>query len=99
MLPKERLFLLKAYENKLVTQTELMYKACFTAFYNASRPKRKKALKLWTKPPKKANMQEVNNAIDIVKAVEAKEGDSWIRRVYQANGLKYTQKRGKANGK
>ena len=96
LTPKERLFILKAWENKQVTQTSLMYRACFTAFYNANRPKRKKALKLWDKQPKKADKEAVRNDIAVVRAVDEKEGSSWVKKVYQANGL---LREGGKNGK
>ena len=39
----ERSFILKAWEDRLIRESYNMYNACFTAFYNANRPKRKKA--------------------------------------------------------
>lgn len=73
-----------------------MYKACFTAFYNVNRPKRKKALKLWTKTPKKANKEVVQAGLNVVKAIDEKEGNGWFKKVLQANGLR---KKGGQNGK
>ena len=47
--PKEKAFIYKAWENKTISDSYLLYNAVFTAVYNANRPKRKKPLKLWKK--------------------------------------------------
>lgn len=66
-----------------------MYNAVFTAAYNANRPKRKKALKLWQKAKtQKADMETVKGNITIAREVEEKEGKDWVSLVYKKNGLK-----------
>lgn len=42
---KEKMFIYKAWENKLVADSTHLYNAVFTAVYNATRQKRKRALK------------------------------------------------------
>lgn len=66
----------------------MMYKAGFTAYYNCNRSKRKKALKLFDKRSQKANMEAVENSIAVAMEVEAKEGKSWVDKVFYANGIK-----------
>ena len=46
---REKAFIYKAWENKVVSDSYNTYNACFTAFYNANRKKNKRALKLWKK--------------------------------------------------
>ena len=76
---KEKMFIYKAWENKLVADS--------THLYNATRQKRKRALKLWRKNKvKKANAETVSENLEIVREVEANEGKSWIDKIYQANG-------------
>lgn len=86
---KEKMFIYKAWENKLVADSTHLYNAVFTAVYNGTRQKRKRALKLWRKNKvKKANAETVSENLEIVREVEANEGKSWIDKIYQANGLK-----------
>ena len=86
---KERAFLYKAWEDRLVLQTSLIYNAVFKATYNVNRPKRKRALKLWTKKRvRKANMEQIVENMAIINEVEAREGKGWVDLIYEKNGLK-----------
>lgn len=86
---REKAFLYKAYEDKVISDGYNMYNAMFTAAYNANRPKRKKALKLWRKAKtQKADMETVKNNMAIAREVEEKEGRGWVGLVYRKNGLK-----------
>lgn len=81
---KEKMFIYKAWENKLVADSTHLYNAVFTAVYNATRQKRKRALKLWRKNKvKKANAETVSENLEIVREVEANEGKSWIDKIYR----------------
>lgn len=85
----------KAYEDKVISEGYAMYNAVFTAVYNANRPKRKKALKLWRKAKtQKANIETVNENLAIAREVEAKEGKAWVDLIYKKNGLKPPGRRG-----
>lgn len=85
---KEKAFIYKAWEDKIVRDSYNMYNAMFTAAYNVNRPKRRRALKLWRKASvRKANMDVVRETMSIIHEVEAKEGKSWIEAVYAANGM------------
>lgn len=86
---REKAFLYKAYEDKVISDGYSMYNAVFTAVYNANRPKQKKALKLWRKAKtQKADMETVKGNMAIAREVEEKEGRGWVGLVYKKNGLK-----------
>lgn len=86
---REKAFIYKAWENKIVSDSYIVYNACFTAFYNANRRKNKKALKLWKKKSvTKADKETIQRNILIAEEVDKKEGKSWVDVIYQKNGLK-----------
>lgn len=88
--PKEKAFIYKAWENKTISDSYLLYNAVFTAVYNANRPKRKKPLKLWKKRGQRiVDMETVDENLKIVKQIDQQEGDSWVRKVYQANNIPF----------
>ena len=90
LTPKELYFLRKAWEDKVVLETQLFYNAVFTAFYNVNRPKRKKTLKLWErKRIQKGDMDVIEDNLDTIREIEKKEGKDWIKTVYEVNGLKF----------
>lgn len=83
--PREIHFLHKAYEDKIVSQSYLIYNAVFTAFYNVNRPKRKKALKLWRKNAGKADEKTAKE--NIQTALESNINDGkWIEKLYREAG-------------
>lgn len=85
---REKAFIYKAWEDKIVRDSYNLYNAVFTAEYNANRPKRKKALKLWKKRSiRKANMETIENNLNIIREIEAEESHDWIHAVYAANGM------------
>ena len=89
LTPTEHAFILKSWEDRLIRESYNTYNACFTAFYNANRPKRKKALKLWKKRSvRQADTNAVRDHIKIARDVIKKEGDGWADLVYARNGLK-----------
>nr|DAF98392.1 MAG TPA: hypothetical protein [Siphoviridae sp. ctnNB1] len=91
---REKAFIYKAWENKIVSETTHIYNAAFTAGYNVNRPKRKRALKLWRKAGvMKANMETVEENLKIAEEVEKKEGKGWVQRIFEANGLKLPERR------
>lgn len=72
----------------MVTDSYNLYNADFTAYYNANRPKRKKALKLWNKSKvKKADMESIRENIKIIREVEKAEGTGWVDAIYKANNI------------
>ena len=94
LTPREKIFLLKAWENKLVSDTTFIYNAVFTASYNVNRGKRKRALKLWRKARvQKADMDVISENLGIIREVEAREGKGWVDLIYERNGLKKPEMR------
>ncbi len=94
LTPREKIFLLKAWENKLVSDTTFIYNAVFTASYNVNRGKRKRALKLWRKARvQKADMDVISENLGIIREVEAREGKGWVDLIYERNGLKKPERR------
>ena len=88
LTPREISFLYKAYENKTVSLSYLIYNAVFTAFYNVNRPKRKRALKLWKKiRMRKTDKKTAEENIRIVEESDKNDGN-WIERLYRENRMK-----------
>lgn len=93
LTPREKMFIYKAWENKLVSETTHIYNAVFTAVYNCNRPKNKRALKLWRKKRiQKADKEIVKENLKRIRETESKEGKEWIRRIYAVNGLKFPER-------
>ena len=92
---KEKAFIYKAWEEKIVSDSYHVYNAVFTATYNVNRGKNKKALKLWRKAKvRKADMEIIQDNLKIIREVEQKEGTAWIEKIYRANGMKFLRKGG-----
>lgn len=88
LTPRQKAFIYKAWEDKTVSDTTQIYNAVFTAFYNVNRGKNKRALKLWKKRAvQNADMDIVNENMDVIHEIEKAEGKGWIDRVYAANGI------------
>ena len=95
LTPKEKAFIYKAWEEKIVSDSYHVYNAVFTATYNVNRGKNKKALKLWRKAKvRKADMEIIQDNLKIIREVEQKEGTAWIEKIYRANGIKFLRKGG-----
>lgn len=95
LTPKEKAFIYKAWEEKIVSDSYHVYNAVFTAAYNVNRGKNKKALKLWRKAKvRKADMEIIQDNLKIIREVEQKEGTAWIEKIYRANGMKFLRKGG-----
>ena len=89
LTPSDKLFILKAWENRVISDSYNIYNASFTAFYNVNRPKRKRALKLWKKKSvKKADMDVIRDNVTVAREVIEKEGINWVDQIYKANGMK-----------
>lgn len=93
LTPRDVYFLRKAWEDKKVLDTQMIYNAVFTATYNVNRTKHKRALKLWRKRRvQKANMESVNENKTSIREIEENEGKDWVRQIYEANGIKLTER-------
>lgn len=85
LTPRERAFILKAYETKTVNESTLLRDAVFNAINNAIRKKRKAFHKLWKKAPRLISDEEFENNKDIVYEVEKKEGKNWAAELMRRN--------------
>lgn len=90
----EKLFIYKAYENKLTGDTTLVRNAVLNATVNANRKKNKKFIELFKKRCKKVDKEIVQNNVETVKKVEEKEGKTWINKLYMSNGMMKNLKKG-----
>lgn len=88
----EKLFIYKAYENKMIGDNTLLRNAVLNATVNANRKKGKKFIELFKKKSKKLDREKIEQDINIVKEVEEKEGNYWIEKLYIANGMEYSRK-------
>ena len=86
LTPAEKRFLLKAYEEKVVSDSTLL--AAAVAMGNVLRKKGKKPKKLWQKCPRHADRQERQRIVEAAKKIEAAEGKAWVDLIYQANGMR-----------
>ena len=88
LTPAEKRFLLKAYEEKVVSDSTLLAAAVANAVGNVLRKKGKKPKKLWQKCPQHADPQERQRIVEAAKKIEATEGKAWVDLIYQANGMR-----------
>lgn len=87
LTPREKAFIYKAWENKRVADSYSIYNACNAAFFNATRSKRQRPMKLFKR---KIQVDEklLNENKKIIMQAEKNDGD-WIARIYEANNLPF----------
>lgn len=89
LTPAEKLFLVKAWEDRQLSISHMIYNAVFTATYNVNRPRRKRALKLWQKSRvRKADMEVIEDNLEVIREADKNDGTDWVRKIYEKNGLK-----------
>lgn len=88
LTPKDKVFIVKEWENKKVLDTNLLYRAFYTATYNLNRKRGKKALKLWKSPQKSVDKENMRATIKSLLEAENKSSKDWVARIYEANGRK-----------
>ena len=93
LTPKEVLFIMKAWETKLVSDTTHLRNATLNAIGNAMRKKNKKFTDLWNKKRKKLDMEYAKANLEGVIKLENEQGKSWVDKIYRVNGLKRPQRR------
>jgi len=98
LTPKEKAFIMKAWETKLVSETTHFRNATLNAVNNALRKKNKKFIELWKKKQKKLDKNFAEFSIDSVIKTEEKEGKSWVDKIYRANGMTTPKRKGAVNG-
>lgn len=94
----EKLFLIKAYENKVVADSSVFASAVANAVGNVFRKKGKRAQKLWKRKPKRGDLRQRETDLAIAKQSQESDGNAWIEKIYHANGRKYKRKGQKPNG-
>lgn len=80
----ERLFVMKAWENKKILDTSLTAKAFFNAYANANRKKNSKPMPLWKKKKEnKYNIIELKKQFDDVLEHENNSSKDWVKMLYE----------------
>lgn len=74
---------MKAYEKKVVFETNLINKAVSVALHNAYRKKGKQALPMWRKRPKRGETDELKETI---ARISAEKDKSWVAKIHRASG-------------
>lgn len=87
-------FIRKAYENKLVSETNAIRNAVYNAVGNAFRKKGKPFADLWKKLPKHGDKKVKEKAMQTILEIEKTE-TGWIDLIYKANGMKKPERRKK----
>lgn len=90
----EKLFIKKAYEDKVVNDTTFARNAHLNAIANSKRKKSAKFIDLFKKKRKKVDKEYNKNAEATIFKVEAKEGKSWVDKLYAGIGRKRPAKKG-----
>ncbi len=85
---REKYFIRKAHENKIVQENTLMRNAVLNAVGNAMRKKNQKFIDLWKKGRKELDKDLASNNLKIITEVEETEGKSWVDKIYHANNLR-----------
>lgn len=86
LTPRERAFIMKAWESKLVADTTHLRNAVMNAVSNAMRKKGSRFIDLWKKIQKPADMEVVKTHIKIIEELE--QDKSWVDKIYEANGMR-----------
>lgn len=83
LTPREKAFITKAYENKIVFETNMIADAVNNAVANAFRKKGASPKPLWKKKPKHGDTTDLK----VAWMKGSKEKDkSWVEKIYKANG-------------
>ena len=89
---KEKLFIVKAYENKLVADSNILSAAVANAVSNVFRKKNQRPKKLWKIQPKQGDLQERQEQTRIAQQVASQDDTSWIEKIYAANHRKFRKR-------
>lgn len=91
LTPREKSFIYKAWENKKVSDMCLVYNACYTAFFNANRSKKQRAIRLLKGRRQRVDENTVSENRAVIRMADKNDGD-WIAKIYRANGLPYKRR-------
>lgn len=93
----ERAFIMKAYEDMVVSDSTTTRNAVFNATINANRKKGKPFRKLWQRARRQADREKARDDLSTIRDIEKQEkkGKSglplWLERVYAGSGRKIPQ--------
>lgn len=91
----EKAFIMKAYEDKVVSDSTVLAMAVNNAINNALCKKGKRTLKLWKKKNHAvADKEAMKLSIKQIINHENKEGKGWVEKIYKANGYKIPTAKG-----
>ena len=85
LTPRDRAFILKAYETKTVNESTLLRDAVFNAINNALRKKGKAFRQLWKRAPRTMSDEEFEDNKNIALEVQQKEGKNWAAELMRRN--------------
>lgn len=77
-------FILKAWENKLVLETQLMANAFLNSHVNACRKKGKKIIPLWKKNKKKSDVVLLKKQYENILEHEKTQSRDWVFKLYES---------------
>ena len=95
LTPRERMFIRKAHENKVVFDSTILRDAVMNANYNLNRKKGKRFKRLWTLIGKITQTEKETykeNRKKILE-IEKEKPSNWIEKIYRANGWKMKKKK------
>ena len=85
---KEKMFIRKEHENKLISDTTWTRNAVLNAEANLNRKKHKRFIELFPKKPTKVDKEYNENAVKIIEEMDRNNGQGWIERILKATGMK-----------
>ncbi|EAC8477292.1 phenylalanine racemase [Listeria monocytogenes] len=96
---REKQFILKEWENKVVFDSTMERNAVLNAQINANRKRNARFVELHKKKQAKADREFNQQAQKTVAEMEKEGGKRWVDAIYAANGLKRpTKERGSSHG-
>lgn len=88
LTPAEKMFIMKAYENRVVSESTLDEQAMELAVSNVLRKKGKQRQKLWKKKTPHMSVEESMMMYSEVMKIEEEQGKDWVRLVHQNAGVR-----------
>lgn len=85
---KEKMFIRKEHENKLISDTTWTRNAVLNAEANLNRKKQKRFIELFPKKPTKVDKEYNENAVKIIEEMDRNNGQGWIEKILKATGMK-----------
>lgn len=91
---REKLFIMKAWEEKEVRESTFLRNAVMNAVSNAMRSKKEPFRELWTKKQKPVDKEVVEVNMSVIEETTKKEEFDWVAEIYKANGFNKPTERG-----